>query len=464
VVTTWIGNGGGHPLRTVVGVLSVLLLGLQAAPAGATVLREEPFAGTDSYAYADCGYPVDVEAAYEGTASIRVGKNKDASAFFLRQSVSFREVHTNTVTGEWFVVSGHSTFREVKATQVEGSVYEFTQVESGQPFVVEDSSGRVVLRDRGSIRYHVVFDTGGDEVPGGEFVDFLGVEVRGPHPGFFTDFCRVAGDLVGISDSSQRYTLHAEGTTHSPLGYAEYLPPDYASDGASPLLVFLHGSGESGDGSAEQLGHLAWQAIPKYIANDGWPSERPFVVLAPQHEDSGDPDAYSPCDAVEFPGSCGTQIQHDLGNPTPGSVCFTPAEVDSFISYAVGHYGVDPKRVYLTGISCGGFGAWEYLAEHGGDQVAAAVPIAANGGPAWDTAGCSLGDVALWAFHGEQDDIVNPAGSTQTIANVQACPSPPREEARVTTYADADHDSWTRTYTVGAEDDIYAWMLGFSHA
>ena len=455
-----------RPSRIVsaVGVLSVLVLGLQAAPAGATVLKEEPFAGTDSFAYADCGYPVQVEAEFEGTASLRVGKNGDASAFFLHESVSFREVHTNTATGEWFVVRGHSTFREVKATQVEGSVYEFTQVESGQPFVVEDSSGRVVLRDRGSIRYHVVFDTGGDDVPGGEFVDFLGLEVRGPHPGFDTEFCRVAGDLVGISDSSQRYTLHPEGTTASPLGYAEYLPPDYADGGESPLLVFLHGSGESGDGSAEQLGALAWQAIPKYIANDGWPSERPFVVLAPQHEDTGDPDDYSQCEDVEFPGSCGTQVQHDLGNPTPGSVCFTPDEVADFVSFAVDAYDVDPQRVYLTGISCGAFGAWEYVAEHGDDLVAAVVPIAGNGGPAWNTAGCSLGEVALWAFHGEEDDVINPAGSTETIADVQACPSPPRKEALITTYADADHDSWTRTYTVGAEADIYTWMLGISRA
>ena len=153
---------------------------------------------------------------------------------------------------------------EVKATQVEGTdnEYEFTQIESGQPFVVEDSSGRVVLRDRGSIRFHVVFDTGGDDVPGGEFVDFLGLEVRGPHPGFYTEFCRVAGDLVGISDASQRYTLHPEGTTTSHIGYAEYLPPTYG-DGKSPLLVFLHGAGESGDGSAEQLGNLCAAGDPQ---------------------------------------------------------------------------------------------------------------------------------------------------------------------------------------------------------
>jgi dienelactone hydrolase len=441
-----------------VGVLSVLVLGLQAAPVSSTVVTGEPFAGTDSFEYSDCGYPVQVEAAFEGTASYRVGKNKAETAFFLHESGSWREVHTNSLTGEWFVVRGSYNFREVKATQVEGTVYEFTQVESGQPYVVEDSSGRVVLRDRGSIRYHVVFDTGGDNQPGGDFVDFLGLEVRGPHPSFSTDFCRTVGDLVGISDSSQRYTLHPDGTTESPLGYAEYLPPAYG-DQPSPLLVFLHGWDRSGDGSAEQLGNVSLAAIPQYIASDGWPDERPFVVLAPQH-DHGDPSEYSQCETAEFPGTCLMETQ-SLGDVTP---CFTADEVDAFLSFAVAKYDIDPQRVYLTGLSCGAYGAWEYVAEHGDDQVAAVIPIAGDGLPAWNTAGCSLGEVALWAFHGEEDGEVNPMGSVETMNNVLACPSPPRRDARLTTYPGVGHDSWTSTYPVGAAEDIYTWMLDNPHA
>jgi predicted esterase len=440
---------------TVVGVLSLLLVGLQAGPASATVQRGERFSGSGSYENSDCGYPMNVESTFEGTYSFRVGKNRDQSAFFLRQSFSFRDVYTNTLTGEWFVVRGQSSFHEIKATQVEGSVYEVTQVESGQPFVVEDSSGRVVARDRGSVRYHVVIDTGGDDQPGGDFVDFLGADVHGPHPGFSRTLCSFAGDLVGISDSSQRYTLRPVGTTASPLGYAEYLPPDYADSAQSPLLIFLHGAGESGDGSADQLGVMAMQGIPRFIANNGWPDARPFVVLAPQHEISGDLDPYAQCDDVQFPGSCGTTLQHTLGNPLPGSPCITPAEVESFIAYAVGAYQVDPKRVYLTGLSCGAFGAWEYLAAHDDEQVAAVVPVAGEGRPAWSTAGCSLGEVALWAFHGEADDVVNPLGSIETMTNVEACPSPPRQDARLTTFPDVDHDhAGNYAYGVGVPEGI----------
>jgi len=436
--------------------------GIAAPRVSATVVKQPTFTDTYSFDYSDCGYPIHVEGTFEVvSAGLRVGKGKSESTFFLRERHNQREVHTNTLTGESFVFSANSSFHEIKATQVEGSIYEFTQLETGQPFVITDSAGNVVVRDRGSIRYHIVLDTGGDTVPGAEFVDFLGADVNGPHPGFFTNYCQIVGGIVGISDSSQRITLHPAGTTASPLGYGEYLPPDYDAPGSSPLLVFLHGSGESGDGSEEQLQFLANTAIPAYIASDGWPNDRPFVVLAPQHEMAGDLSPYSACDNVEFGGSCALTLQHDLGNPSPGSVCFTPAEVHDFISYAVSTYDVDPHRVYLTGLSCGGYGTWEYLSQYGHSQVAAAVPIAGEGRPAWATAGCALGDTPLWAFHGLLDDVVNPAGSIEPIEGLNDTCTP--VDARLTTYDDADHDSWTRTYAIGAADDIYSWMLGYTN-
>ena len=270
-------------------------------------------------------------------------------------------------------------------------------------------------------------------------------------------------DKMGSTDSSQRYTLHPDGTTESPLGYAEYLPPSYQA-GNSPLLVFLHGAGESGDGSAEHLNWLEHTAIPADIATDHWPAEQPFVILAPQHQDTSDQADYTECDGVEkYSGSCYLTRQHDLGHPTPGSLCVTPDEIHDFITYAVSAYDVDPHRVYLTGISCGAFGAWEYVSEYGNEQVAAVVPIAGEGRPAWDVAGCDLGKVAIWAFHGMADDTVNPKGSVKPIGNLQDCPTPPRREALLTTYPDAGHVSWTDTYKVGADDDIYTWMLGISN-
>jgi predicted peptidase len=273
-------------------------------------------------------------------------------------------------------------------------------------------------------------------------------------------FAETSVALVGTG-SSQRLTPRPAGTTDAPLGYYEYLPPGYGDGVSSPLLVFLNGFGENGDGSAGQLGILLATGIPQLIGTDAWPSERPFVVLAPQHAYPQEEAHYASCDGVEHGGSCAMRIQHELGHPENGSICTTPGEVHAFLSYAIASYDVDPDRVYLTGLSCGAFGAWEYVAEYGGSQIAAMVPIAGEGRPAWEAAMCSLGEVGIWAFHGDADDIVAPAGSIETITNLMACPQP-RRDAELTVYPGVDHDSWTRTYDLSAGHDIYDWLLGFT--
>lgn len=177
--------------------IGIALLTFGAVPAGATIFEKGRFADEYSFTYDDCGFLVNVEGTSTGQYRLRQGKGKSASAFFLRSTFSYREVHTNALTGEWFVLRGHGVFNEVKATRVEGTIFRFTQIEAGQPFVVENSAGEVVLRDRGVIRYTILFDTLGDDEPGGVEVEFLGADVRGPHPGFETDFCEIVTGLIG---------------------------------------------------------------------------------------------------------------------------------------------------------------------------------------------------------------------------------------------------------------------------
>ena len=75
-------------------------------------------------------------------------------------------------------------------------------------------------------------------------------------------------------------------------------------------------------------------------------------------------------------------LQDAQGNVQP-AFCTTPQEVAAFIDYALATYNVDPTRVYITGLSCGAFGVWEYLGTHAGSvKAAAAVPIAGEGRPA----------------------------------------------------------------------------------
>ncbi|HKZ20604.1 MAG TPA: hypothetical protein VJQ57_10875 [Acidimicrobiia bacterium] len=201
-----------------------------------------------------------------------------------------------------------------------------------------------------------------------------------------------------------------------------------------PLLIFFHGAGEAGDGSEEALTLVTKLGIPELIAGGEWPADRPFVVLSPQY-----------------------------GPETASSDCDLAAEVASILDFAINHYQVDADAVYLTGISCGAIGVWDYLAVHGDEVVAAAVPISGHAEWALEKAGCEvLGEVPVWAFHGALDEVVAPIHIQGPIDQIRACNDSDATEIRLTVYPDADHfdhDAWRRTYDLSAGHDIYAWLL-----
>ena len=231
--------------------------------------------------------------------------------------------------------------------------------------------------------------------------------------------------------SSEHLVLRPVGTMEgSPLGYIEYLPPA-SGDDLPPLLVFLHGSGESADGDASSLTALYATGIPRVIETDAWPRERPFIVLMPQF---------------------GPDELH----------CTDPALIDEFLRFAIDHYDVDRSRLYLTGLSCGAFGAWDYLGEHTDELIAAAVLIAGDGHHAFDTAGCELGRVPIWAIHGDNDLQVDVSGSVDPITALNECTDPAPVDARLNVYPGVGHAIWQPFYDGTKRDaDIYAWMLGY---
>ena len=250
---------------------------------------------------------------------------------------------------------------------------------------------------------------------------------------------RADAPAVDAGPSSKRQTARTLGTNGAPNGYFEYLPPGYDGSSAAPLLVFWHGIGEDGNGTTDLQKVLAW-GPPKLIANDKWSAARPFIVLSPQYTSTS-------------------------GQIAPGAGCPSSATVDAFLTWAIGHYKVDAKRVYLTGLSCGAIGSWDYLASHR-DVVAAAVLLSGNPGDptqassAWKRVGCGLGAVALWSFHGDADNLVPFAPDRDTVQDIVACPAPPRRDAKFTDIAGGGHEIWDPIYDLsGGRGDIYAWML-----
>ncbi len=226
------------------------------------------------------------------------------------------------------------------------------------------------------------------------------------------------------------------GSTSAPWGYYEYLPTNYTQKQVHPVLIFLSGTGEQGNGTSE-LSKVLRHGPAKLINNGSWPSSRPFIVIAPQ----------SP------------------------SGFYNPDKLRKFIDLIIKNYKTDESRIYLTGLSSGGNSVWNYLGDHQ-DQVAAAIPIAGKGFSAIRDHGCSFKDVPLWAFHGSNDNTQNANGSIDPVETINACS--PNPLAKVTIYSGVGHDSWTRTYdlsgmssnTDGKYDpynlSIYDWLLSYS--
>jgi hypothetical protein len=176
-------------------VIALLVIG--ASPAAAKVVDKGFYSGTDSSSFDDCGFTLDVESEFSGHFVVRA--DKGGEAFYLNDNFSFRDVLTNPDTGQWFVIRGNGLFSEIKATLVRDNIYEFVAIEAGQPFVIEDSAGNVIVRDRGVIRTTALLDTLGDGAPGAEFIEETHLSVHGPHPGFAEDFpfCEIAAELTG---------------------------------------------------------------------------------------------------------------------------------------------------------------------------------------------------------------------------------------------------------------------------
>lgn len=235
--------------------------------------------------------------------------------------------------------------------------------------------------------------------------------------------------------SSTRQTARPLGSTTAPRGFYEYLPPDYGDGAPHPLLVFWHGIGEDGNGTTD-LSKVLAHGPPYVIAHDKWPGTLPFIVLSPQH---------------------------------PGSDCPSASEIHDFLAWAITSYHVDEKRVYLTGLSCGAIGSWSYINANHATQIAAAVLLSGDPGDptaswsAWGHSGCTLGDVAIWAFHGDMDTVVKIGNEQTTMNDLLACPSPPRRDTHWTVISGGSHDIWEPIYDLSAGYAIYDFLLKNPH-
>jgi len=193
--------------------------------------------------------------------------------------------------------------------------------------------------------------------------------------------------------------------------YVVYVPPAYTPDKAWPLVVFLHGIGERGDDGLFQTEVGIGRAIRRH------PERFPCLVLMPQ-----------------CPKTC---LWHRAMNGVEIAMAQTREE-----------YAIDPARIYLTGLSMGGFATWQYGATRL-DTFAALMPIC-GGGHIEDAQ--KLATVPIWAFHGADDSTVSPKKSREMVQAIKQAGG----DIQYTEYPDTGHNSWDKAYDDPA---AIAWLL-----
>ena len=193
------------------------------------------------------------------------------------------------------------------------------------------------------------------------------------------------------------------------LRYLRYEPRGTKPADGWPLLVFLHGAGERGS----DLEMLKKHGPTKLAGNKR--ELKDFYLIAPQ---------------------CPADRWWDL------------TAVKELIDKTLADAPVDRTRVYLTGLSMGGYATWGLLAAHP-EMFAAAIPICGGGDPATAE---KFKNVPVWAFHGTDDEAVPHAGTVALVDGLKKAGG----DVKFTSYPGVGHDSWTQTYD---NPEIYQWLL-----
>ncbi len=208
-------------------------------------------------------------------------------------------------------------------------------------------------------------------------------------------------------------TLHAQQTAHQftqQINYLVALPEGYDKDSTIqwPLVIFLHGSGERGN----DLEKVKKNGPPKLVDQG---KKFPFILVSPQ------------------------------AGPEAGWDSETLYRLEQYLKK---EYRVNSEKVYLTGLSMGGYGTWDLAMKHP-EEFAAIAPICGGGdaSTAW-----KLRNIPIWCFHGAKDNVVPLAASENMVKAAKAY----NPEVRFTIYPNANHNSWDASYD---NDSLYTWLL-----
>lgn len=195
-----------------------------------------------------------------------------------------------------------------------------------------------------------------------------------------------------------------------------------------PLVIFLHGAGERGSDNEAQIKH-----ITELFLNEQYRGKYPCYLIAPQ------------CPKGQWWANFDRQGSRTVLKNAPTA----PMQlVIDLIEKVIQEYPIDTTRIYITGLSMGGYGTWELIARLP-QKFAAAVPVCGGGAPALAD---NIKHIPIWAFHGAQDTVVPPRESREMINALRIAGALPGYNE----YPDVAHESWIHAYR---EPHLMHWLF-----
>lgn len=227
----------------------------------------------------------------------------------------------------------------------------------------------------------------------------------------------VAGSTLHTIEMAKQFK--ARKTKEFEIKYLLFLPRGYEAKAPKrwPLILFLHGAGERGS----DVWKVAVHGPPKYVTMH---PDFPFIVVSPQCRE---------------------------GQIWSNDACL------ALVDEVTRQYAVDTSRIYVTGLSMGGYGTWDLGLAYP-ERFAAIVPICGGGEIialllSSGEKSRALKTLGVWAFHGGKDPTV-PLAESQRM--VDLCKKAGLQDVKLTVYPEAGHDSWTETYN---NPELYEWLL-----
>ncbi|MDR1002768.1 MAG: dienelactone hydrolase family protein [Oscillospiraceae bacterium] len=220
------------------------------------------------------------------------------------------------------------------------------------------------------------------------------------------------------------------------MQYRVFLPDDFDADLKYPMVLFLHGSGNYGD---DNLNQVQFELLST-LTSDEYQKKFPCVVVAPQ----------APTNGKKWVNNKGYTTNVDTSNL---AVTKSLKMVMKIVDKVSVEYSCDTDRLYVTGLSMGGFGTWDILWRYPG-KFAAAVPVCGGGDP---NRAKEMGNTPIWIFHGSKDQNVYVKCSRDMYKALKAAGN---TNCKYTEYEGVDHrDCWKKAYTSEA---TYLWMFSQS--